>query len=143
VLNTISSYNSIEASKSTPQYGFNRGLKEFGQLGYEATVKELVDNLLGMGAVRMLKPSEINMNIRYEALNYLMFLKRKRCGKIKARGCANGRPQREYISKDKSSSPTVSIYALMTSCLMDAIEGRKVATCDIPGTSNSRVLWCQ
>ena len=64
---------------------------------------------------------------------YLMFLKRKRCGKIKARGCADGRPQREYLSKDESSSPTVSIYALMTSCLMDAIEGRKVATCDIPG----------
>jgi hypothetical protein len=133
VLNTITSYSNIEASKSTPQYGFNRGLKEFGTLGYEATVKELDDNLLGMGAVEMLKPSEINKNIRYEALNYLMFLKRKRCGKIKARGCADGRPQREYISKDESSSPTVSIYALMTSCLMDAIEGRKVATCDIPG----------
>jgi hypothetical protein len=133
VLSTITSYSNIEASKSTPQYGFNRGLKEFGTLGYEATVKELDDNLLGMGAVQMLEPSEVNRNIRYEALNYLMFLKRKRCGKIKARGCADGRPQREYISKDESSSPTVSIYALMTSCLMDAIEGRKVATCDIPG----------
>jgi hypothetical protein len=133
VLNTITSYSNIEASKSTPQYGFNRGLKEFGTPGYEATVKELDDNLLGMGAVQMLKPSEVNKKIRFDALNYLMFLKRKRCGKIKARGCADGRPQREYISKDESSSPTVSIYALMTSCLMDAIEGRKVATCDIPG----------
>jgi hypothetical protein len=133
VLNTITSYSNIEASKSTPQYGFNRGLKEFGELGYQATVKELDDNLLGMGAVRMLKPSEMNKTIRFEALNYLMFLKRKRCGKIKARGCADGRPQREYITKDELSSPTVSIYALMTSCLMDAIEGRKIATCDIPG----------
>jgi hypothetical protein len=133
VLNTITSYSNIEASKSTPQYGFNRGLKEFGELGYEATVKELDDNLLGMGAVTMLKPSEINKNVKYEALNYLMFLKRIQCGKIKARGCADGRPQREYISKDESSSPTVSIYALMTSCFIDAIEGRKVATCDIPG----------
>jgi hypothetical protein len=133
VLNTIATYSNIEASKSTPQYGFNKGLKEFGTPGYEATVKELDDNLLGMGAVQMLNPSQVGKNIRYEALNYLMFLKRKRCGKIKARGCADGRPQREYISKDESSSPTVSIYALMTSCLMDAIEGRKVATCDIPG----------
>jgi hypothetical protein len=133
VMNTIATYSNIEASKSTPQYGFNKGLKEFGTLGYEATVKELDDNLLGMGAVEMLKPSEVNKDIRFEALNYLMFLKRKRCGKIKARGCADGRPQREYISKDESSSPTVSIYALMTSCLMDALEGRKVATCDIPG----------
>jgi hypothetical protein len=79
----------------------NRGLKEFGSLGYEATVKELDDNLLGMGAVQMLQPSKVSRNIRYEALNYLMFLKRKRCGKVKARGCADGRPQREYISKDE------------------------------------------
>jgi hypothetical protein len=97
VLNTIATYSNIEASKSTPQYGFNKGLKEFGSLGYEATVKELDDNLLGMGAVQMLKPSEVGNTIRYEALNYLMFLKRKRCGTVKARGCADGRPQREYI----------------------------------------------
>jgi hypothetical protein len=86
VLNTIASYSNIEASKSTPQNGFNRGLKEFGSLGYEATVKELDDNLLGMGAVNMLPPSNVNTKIRFEALNYLMLLKRKRCGKVKARG---------------------------------------------------------
>jgi hypothetical protein len=55
-----------------------------------------------------------------------MFLKRKCNGTVKARGCADGRPQREYISKDDLSSPTVSIYALMASCLMDAINDRKV-----------------
>ena len=66
-------------------------------------------------------------------MTYLMFLKRKRTGKVKARGCADGRPQREYISKEDSSSPTVSIYALMAQCVMNAIEGRKVVTCDIPG----------
>jgi hypothetical protein len=88
VLSTITSYSNIEASKSTPQYNFNRGLKEFGELGYEATVKELDDNLLGMGAVDMLMPSEVSQKVRFEALNYLMFLKRKRCGKFKARGCA-------------------------------------------------------
>jgi len=133
VLNTITSYSNIEASKSTPQYGFNRGLKEFGELGYQATVKELDDNLLGMGAVRMLKPTDVNRSIRFEALNYLMFLKRKRCGKIKARGCADGRPQREYITKDQSSSPTVANNALFATCLVDAIEKRAVAICDIPG----------
>jgi hypothetical protein len=116
VLSTITSYSNIEASKSTPQYGFNRGLKEFGELGYEATVKELDDNLLRMGAVRMLKPSEMNNKIRFEALNYLMFLKTKRCGKIKARVCADGCPQREYITKYESSSPTVSIWRTPDGC---------------------------
>ena len=108
-------------------------MKEFGELGYEATRAELDDNLIGMDAVKMLSKKDITSDIYYNALSYLMFLKRKRNGKIKARGCADGRPQREFISKEESSSPTVSIYALMISCAMDAIEGRKVVTCDIPG----------
>ena len=49
-----------------------------------------------------------------------MFLKRKRSGKMKGRGCADGRSQRDYITKEESSSPTVSLYALMGSCVMDA-----------------------
>ena len=31
------------------------------------------------------------------ALKYLMYLKEKRTGEIKGRGCADGRSQREYI----------------------------------------------
>ena len=62
-----------------------------------------------------------------------MFLKRKRSGKMKGRGCADGRPQREYITKEESSLPTVSLYALMGSCLIDAMDGKKVITVDIPG----------
>ena len=62
-----------------------------------------------------------------------MFLKRKRSGKIKGRGCANGHPQQENITKEKSSLLTVSPYALMSSCVMDIMDGRKVITVDIPG----------
>jgi hypothetical protein len=133
VLNTIASFTNFEPYKSTPRYGFNRGMKEFGELEFNATMKELDDNLIGMDAVQMLEPNEVNKEVWCNALSYLMFLKRKRDGTVKARGCADGRPQREYISKDDSSSPTVSIYALMASCLMDAIDERKVVTCDIPG----------
>ena len=62
-----------------------------------------------------------------------MFLKRKRSGKMKARGCANGLQQQEYITKEESSSPTVSLFALMGSCLIDAMDKRRVITVDIPG----------
>ena len=65
-----------------------------------------------------------------------------RCGKVKARGCADGRQQREYISKEESTSPTVSLYALMTSCLIDAIDERKVVTCDNLGAF-LQGLWPQ
>ena len=52
---------------------------------------------------------------------------------MKGRGCADGHPQRDYITKEESSSPTVSLYALMKSCVMDALNDRKVLTVDIPG----------
>ena len=119
------------ASKSTPQFGFNKGLQMFGDNGWEATKKELDKNLLGMEAVTMLKKSEWKQEEYFNALRYLMFLKRKRFGKIKARGVADGHPQKEYISKEESSSPTVSIYALICHCAISAIEGRKVVTADI------------
>ena len=37
-----------------------------------------------------------------------MFLKQKRCGKIKGRGCADRRKQRKYLTKEDKSAPTVS-----------------------------------
>lgn len=61
-----------------------------------------------------------------------MLLKGKFIGKIKVRSCVYYCPQREYISKDKSSLPTVLIYALMASCLVDVIEKKIVYTADIP-----------
>ena len=37
------------------------------------------------------------------------------------------------MTKQETSSPTVATEALMLTCVVDAIEGRDVATCDIPG----------
>ena len=55
----------------------------------------------------MLKPIKVTGEVERKALNYLLFLKQKRCGKIKARGCADGRPQKEYVAREDSSSPTI------------------------------------
>ena len=52
---------------------------------------------------------------------------------MKGRGCVNGRPLSDYITKEESSSPTVSLYALMDSCVMNALDDRKIITVDIPG----------
>jgi len=62
-----------------------------------------------------------------------MFLKEKRDGTIKARGCADGRSQREYTAKSDTSSPTVSLEAMMMSCAIDAKENRYMSLADIPG----------
>ena len=127
MLSAITTYNNINGLhdlRSTPQYEFNRGMKEFGQAGYDATVSELSDNLIGMDTVQMLDKSRITSDVFMNALSYLMFLKRKKTDVVKARGCVDGRPQREFISKEESCSPTVSTYALFILCAMDAMEGR-------------------
>lgn len=62
-----------------------------------------------------------------------MFLKKKRNGIIKGRGCADGRKQRAYTTKEDASLPTVAIESVMLSCVIDTMEGRDVATVDIPG----------
>ena len=62
-----------------------------------------------------------------------MFLKRKRCGKIKGRGCADGRKQRAYIQKEDAASPTVTTESVFLTAVIDALEGWDVAIVDVPG----------
>jgi hypothetical protein len=61
-----------------------------------------------------------------------MFLKLKRDGKIKGRTVAGGNKQRDYISKEDASSPTVATDSVLLSCIIDAEEHRDVAVVDIP-----------
>jgi hypothetical protein len=62
-----------------------------------------------------------------------MFLSKKQCGGVKARGCADGRKQRKTTSKEEVLAPTVAIESVMLSAIIDAMEEWDVATVDIPG----------
>ena len=53
--------------------------------------------------------------------------------KNKGRGYADRRKQRLYMTKDETSSLTVSTEALLVTCLINATEERDVATVHIPG----------
>ena len=68
-----------------------------------------------------------------QILGYLMFLKKKRSGIIKGRGCADGRKQRAYITKEESTSPTISMETVFLMAVVDAWESRKVVVLDVPG----------
>ena len=70
-------YFEIEASKSTPQYGFRKGPKLFSDEGYQTAKNKLKANLLGRGCIDMLSWKDLTWDIRKQALGYLMFLKRK------------------------------------------------------------------
>ena len=69
---------------------------------------------------------------RQTVLESHMFVKEKRDGEIKCRAVAGGNKQRDYISKEDSSSPTVATEAVLLSCIIDAEEERDVAVINIP-----------
>jgi hypothetical protein len=116
----------------TAQMSAKKGLKLFGHHGANAITAEL-QQLHYRRVVRPIHGASLNREQKRACLHYLMFLKQKRCGKIKARGCADGRKQRLWKTKEETSSPTVRTESVYISATIDAMEHRHVATCDIPG----------
>jgi hypothetical protein len=114
------------------QYNLKQGIMKFGDLGKAAVLTEL-QQLYDHDVMRPVNKYDLRPAERKGALRYLMFPKAKPCGTIKGRGCTDGRSEREYMSKEKISSPTVATEALILTCVIDAMEGRDVATWDIPG----------
>jgi hypothetical protein len=114
------------------QYNVKKGLKIFGQAGADAVVEEM-KQLHDRAVIQPRLANMLTCEEKRNSLQYLMFLKQKRCGRIKGRGCADGRKQRIYKTKEETSAPTVSVESLFLSCVIDAKERRKVVTCDIPG----------
>jgi len=114
------------------QYNLRKGLQIYGKAAADAVVKEM-KQLHDRKTIRPRYATELSTRDKRRALAYLMFIKEKRCGTIKGRGCADGRKQRIYKTKEETSSPTVRTESLLLSCVIDAKEKRDVATCDVPG----------
>ena len=76
----------------TAQMSAKRGLTQFRQKGADALMKEL-QQLIHR---RVMCPCDVNIlswGEKKSPLKYLMFLKEKRCGKVKGQGCADRRKQ--------------------------------------------------
>jgi hypothetical protein len=69
---------------------------------------------------------------RKSILESHMFLKQKRTGAIKGRTVAGGNKQRDFISKEEASSPTVATKSVLLTYIIDAEERQDVAVVDIP-----------
>ena len=121
-----------DALEDTPQMSVKQGLRMFGEDGYAAIRKEM-QQLHDRKVMQPINRKDLTLAQKREALGYLMFLKKKRNGTVKGRGCADGRKQHAYISKEESTSPTISTEAVFLTAVVDAWENRKVAVLDVPG----------
>ena len=113
------------------QLSLKVGLKEWGDKAVTAAKSEMKQ----LHFRNTFKPKhwrELTHTQRQMVLESHMFLKEKRDGKIKGRTVAGGNKQRDYISKEDASSPTVATESVLLSCIIDAEEGRDVAVIDIP-----------
>jgi hypothetical protein len=103
------------------QHSIKKGLKIFGEAGADAVVSEM-QQLHNESVIEPKKANMLTREEKHKALQYLMFLKKKRCGRIKGRECADGRKQRFYKTKEETSAPTVVVEAMMLSSIIDAKE---------------------
>jgi hypothetical protein len=101
------------------QLSLKAGLKDWGDQAFTAARSEMKQ----LHLQNTFKPKhwrELSQVQRQTVLESHMFLKQKRDGNIKGRTVAGGNKQRDYISKEDSSSPTVATEAVLLSCINDA-----------------------
>ena len=121
-----------EVNQSTAQVLMKTRLHLLGDAGNQAMKSEM-GQLHKRTVMKPKDSKDLTTEQWREALAYLMFLKQKRCGMIKARGCADGCKQREKITKQESASPTVATESVFITAVVDAHEGRMVKIADVPG----------
>ena len=113
------------------QLSLKAGLKAWGKDAQKAVHSEM-KQLHFRDTFKPMRWTELTHAQRQTVLESHMFLKQKRTGTIKGRTVAGGNKQRDFISKEEASSPTVATEAVLLSCIIDADERRDVAVIDIP-----------
>jgi hypothetical protein len=108
------------------------GIKKHGQAAVDALLQEFCQ-LNNKDVFDPIDVSALTTGQKREALRAVNLIKEKRSGKLKGSTCADGRSQRAHYTKEETTSPTVSTDALMLSLMIDAKEGRDVATADVEG----------
>jgi hypothetical protein len=82
------------------QVSMKKGLKLYGNKG-EAAVEEELQQLHNRKVMEPVAADSLTYAEKKKALEYLMFLKEKRTGKIKGCGCADGRKQWVYTANKR------------------------------------------
>ena len=121
----------LDSENFAQQFMLKKGLAKFGDKGRDAAAKEM-EQLHKRSCFRPVNVSEMKPSERKKAQHGLMFITEKRDATVKARLVYNGKPTREWISKEEATSPTVSLESIMLTAAIDAKEGRDVMSADIP-----------
>ena len=119
------------------QMSAKAGIKNFGEEAIAAMFtefKQLNDGAMpGSPVFGSVESNLLSIKEKRSTLEAVNLIKKKRCGKIKGRTCADGSKQKSYLKEGENiSSPTVSTESLIATLVIDAMEKRDVAIFDVP-----------
>ncbi len=123
-------YNQSVAFSFIQQLLVKSALREWGDNARAAGEKE-VNQLHWRETFLPRRMLELTVEQRAKILQSHMFIGQKQTGETKARMVAGGNMQRGHVTKDESSSPTVSTKAVLLTSIVDARKGRDIAVLDI------------
>ena len=113
------------------QYFVGKGLKIFGQDGVDGMKKEL----LQMHQRTCFEPiliKDLTKAEREKAQEALAFISQKESGEVKGRMVYNGKPTREWFTKESVTSPTVTTEGVFLTAAIDAKQKRDIMSNDVP-----------
>ena len=114
--------NKLTQNNQFMHYSLIKGTKNFGEKATEAAFKE-IKQLHNRTVFEPVKSAELTDQERRGAMESLIFLVEKRDKTVKARTCANGSTQREYICRENAASPTASTASILITSVIDAKQG--------------------
>ena len=128
-----------DAGIKKTQMSFKEGLRRHGKATEAALMAEF-SQLEELDVYEAVNARFLTRAQQRAALRAINLIKEKRCGKIKGRTVADGRSQRSLYDKSETASPTIATDAHIISILIDAYEGRDVATADIAGAYHNAFM---
>ena len=120
-----------EEINSAQTYSLKQGITKFKEKGEAAVCKEM-SQLHKREVFRPINPNKLSPHEKNKAMDSLIFLTKKKNGILKARACANGSIQRDYISKEEAMSPTAATESVLITATIDARQKRDVMIADVP-----------
>jgi hypothetical protein len=124
-------YSSKVVEMVMTQLSLKAALKQWGK-DTKAAVEAEAKQLHWHNSFRPVYWKDVDKERWEQILESHVFVKKKHMGQIKARKVAGGNKQRDLISKENVSSPTVATESVLLTSLVDAQENCDVALVDIP-----------
>jgi hypothetical protein len=132
-------YSSEVVEMVMTQLSLKAALKQWGK-DAKVAVEAKAKQLHWRNSFKPVYWKDVDKEKRKQILESHVFVKKKQSGQIKACKVAGGNKQRDFISKENASSPTVATESVLLTSLVDAQENCDVAIVDIPNAFIQTVM---